>query len=122
MVVLDELLHDPVRGGVVGVDDVDGDRGHGRLARAEGAALSGAHEHAAVRVASGDDGHDDPVLPDAAHEVAVEVRGGAHVLLDDERVRVEVLDDHAGAGGVLGNVHVCSLFHSFFCREGGFPP
>ncbi len=115
VVVLDELLHDPLGGGLVALDDVDGDRGQADLSRGEGAALSGPDEHAALRVAASTDRRQDAVRPDALHELPVEVRAGAHVLLDDERVRGQVLDDPDGTGGVLGNRHVCSLFHSFFC-------
>ncbi len=122
LVVLDELLHDPLGGGLVAVDDVDGDRSQADLSRGEGAALSGPDEHAALRVAASTDRRQDAVRPDALHELPVEVRAGAHVLLDDERVRVQVLNDPDGTGGVLGNRHVCSLFHSFFCREGVFTP
>ncbi len=122
LVVLHELLHDPLGGGLVALDDVDGDRGQADLSRGERAALSRPDEHAALRVAASTDRRQDAVRPDALHELPVEVRAGAHVLLDDERVRVQVLDDPDGTGGVLGNCHVCSLFHSFFCREGVFTP
>ncbi len=113
LVVLDELLHDPLGGGLVAVDDVDGDHGQAELSRGEGAALSGPDEHAALRVAASTDRRQDAIRLDALHELPVEVRTGAHVLLEDERVRVQVLDDPDGTGGVLGIV-TCVLSSTRF--------
>ncbi|OUD94618.1 hypothetical protein CMMCAS04_05555 [Clavibacter michiganensis subsp. michiganensis] len=122
LVVLDELLHDPLGGGLVPLDDVNGHRRQTDLSRGKGAALSGPDKHTALAVAASTDRREDAIRLDALYELPVEVRAGAHVLLEDERVRVQVLDDPGGTGGVLGNRHVCSLFHSFFCREGVFTP
>lgn len=98
LVVLDDLLHDPVGGRLVAFDDVDGDGGDSGFAGGEGAALSGADDDGAVLVAAGEDRGDDAVLADRRDEVLGDRGAGSDVRLDHEGGRVDVLNGSGGDG------------------------
>lgn len=100
LVVLDHLLDDAFRGGLVRVDDVDGDGAHACFSGGEGASLSGSHEDVPLCVSARQHGGEYPVFSDALHERGRQWCAGPDVGLDDEALRVDVLDGSGVDGGV----------------------
>ena len=100
VLVLHDLLHDAVEGRLVGLNNVGRDRRQSGLARCKGSTLTGAHDDVALCVASGENRRQHVVLLNASHELARKMDLGAHIRLDHDEVRVDVLHGAEWGGGV----------------------